>query len=181
MQYDLFYRNAPTRASIMFPLCRTLFNWITIYTAYQRPNSLHHVAAPLPNAAARIHSSRRLQSPQRPYPPCHPTCASDSTASLTCRSPSPAWALSPWAQHSRPTLPPLVQGQLATGDRTCATTRRSHAAARLGRVATCLLASLSTPSYAPVSSSASTSLYFVQAQVDVALQSVCCKRLFQVF
>jgi hypothetical protein len=48
------YGNSPTRASAMFPSRRTLFNWTTTHTTYQRPNSLHHIATPLPNAVARI-------------------------------------------------------------------------------------------------------------------------------
>jgi hypothetical protein len=76
-------------------------------------------------------------------------------------------------------LPSLLWGRLAMGDRTHATTRRSRAAVPLGYVASCPLASLSPRAPRRRRAPRQRASISSKQQLDIALESVCCKHLFQ--
>jgi hypothetical protein len=85
----------------------------------------------------------------------------------------------PYNQWSYPLVScPHQQGRLRARDRTRPPFRRSHVTTRQGHAVAHPLAS---PCHSEASSSASTSLHFVQAARRCCAQCACCKCMFQVF
>jgi hypothetical protein len=126
------------------------------------------VSAHLEGSSHRSGLTQRVIRPARPTPLRRSPAAHLLQCGVACHG-----------QQRRMALPPLLWGRLAMGDRTHAATRRSRAAIPLGYVASCPLASLSPR--APLRRRAPRQRASISSkqQLDIALESVCCKHLFQ--